>query len=434
MPLFKSLLSGLTKKASPPQCPVKENSCHIQSGSASESDDFIFDPFARSFIDDPYPALSILRQNYPVYRCSNGSWVLSRHEDISTALKDPRLGNSPSPYAVVSERNRHKYVCADVAQNILPYMDAPAHTQVRKLIARSFHQHLNDNPLDIGARCHELLLTRSSDSIDLLAEFATPLCFRVVTHLFGVNPETSLQLQARYKSWSEWFFYLFSIIPSEEVLKKTNNELLQCRDYFRQLIDQRRATPGNDWLSGMLHENQQIVLNDTQLIDTCMLIMADAINADFGIANAFLALLQNSRLQDELRAGPQHTMAAANELLRFDSPSLFIARRAVEDIEIRGRTIGKNSGVLLMLASANRDESVFSSADQIKIDRESNPYLSFGRGEHACIGRQLVVRMVDAAINVLLTQTGSIELLLDRPEWELRAGHRWLKSLPVRLH
>ena len=86
-----------------------------------------------------------------------------------------------------------------------------------------------------------------------------------------------------------------------------------------------------------------------------------------------------------------------------------------------------------MLGSANRDETVFDQADQIIVHRDSNPSLSFGRGEHACVGRQLVVRLVEASINVLLQQTNSIELMLDKPEWELRPGHRWLKNLPVKL-
>lgn len=415
---------------------IGSHSSAAVTGSASENvvDAFEFDPFDSAFIANPYPTLSILRQQYPVYRCSNGSWALSRYDDISAALKDPRLANSPAPYAVVSERNRHKYICADIAQHILPYMDAPAHTHARKIVARSFHQYLNAAPLDLSALCDDLLQAHSGDAIDLLADMATPLCFAVVAQLFGLPADPAAPLQARYKSWSQWFFYLFSIIPSEQILQQTNSELAQCREHFRQLILQRACRPGDDWLSRLLQENHPHGLSETALVDTCMLIMADAINADFGIANALLALAQRSSLQDTLRADPEMNLAAANELLRFDSPTLFIARRALEDIEIGGHTLRKNSGVLLLLASANRDESIFVQADHIDIHRHSNPYLSFGRGEHACIGRQLVVRMVEAVVGALLQRTNTIELLLDEPQWAFRAGHRWLQRLPVKLH
>lgn len=434
MGLIESLLARLGKRPAPPTPGAPSHASNVVAQPPAEDSHFSFDPFDSAFIENPYPTLRKLRLEHPVYRCSNGSWVLSRHDDISAALKDPRLANSPAPYALASARNRQRYVCADVAQHILPYMDPPAHTPARRVVARSFHQFLTDTPLAIPTVCRELLAPHAGQSVDLLTELATPLCFNIVARLFGLPSGTAAQTQARYKDWSQWFFYLFSIFPSEDVLMRTNEELSQCRDHFRQLIAERREKPGDDWLSCMLREHQTGPLDPTQLADTCMLIMADTINADFGIANALLALAQSVSLQQELRACPEKSLAAAGELLRFDSPSLFIARRALEDIEIGGRTIRRHSGVLLMLASANRDETVFDEADKVVIDRDGNPLLSFGRGEHACVGRQLVVRMVEACIDALLQQASAIELLLDKPEWELRAGHRWLKSLPVKLH
>jgi cytochrome P450 len=433
MGLINALLSRLRKRPASPQPGIQHRESNVAPQPPQEGGNFKFDPFDSAFIENPYPLLGKLRREYPVYRCSNGSWVLSRYDDISAALKDSRLANSPAPHAVVSVRNRERYVCADIAQNIIPYMDAPAHTAARKVIARSFHQFLSDTPVDVPAVCRALLEPHAGQSVDLLSEVATPLCVSVTAHLFGLPAGVAAQLQPRYKSWSECFFYLFSGFPSEEVLLKTNLELSQCRDHFRQLIAERSENPGDDWLSRLLQEYQPGERDATQLADTCMLIMADAINADFGIANALLALAGNASLQQELKADPGKSLAAASELLRFDSPSLFIARRALEDIAIGGQTIRRNSGVLLMLASANRDETVFDQADKIILNRDSNPLLSFGRGEHACVGRQLVVRMVEATINVLLQQASAIELLLDKPVWELRAGHRWLKSLPVKL-
>lgn len=386
------------------------------------------DPFAQSFIESPYPALAQLRQNAPVYRCHNGSWVLSRHADISAALADSRLSNTPSEYAVVHSRHSSRYTCADVANNTLPFMDAPQHSEARRNIARLFHAHMHKQPQD--------KFQPKNTPSDLLHEFATPLCAKTLCNLFGIPAQQqSTELYAQLKSWADWFFYLFSAIPSQQHRQQLDIELQNFRQFCRELLHQKQQYPGDDFPSALVaHHTHTTELSENFLADNCMLLLADGLNADYAITNALQCLLEQPDKIDLLRAKPGLIPAAADELLRYDTSVIFIARRAREDIPLHNQIIKANSGVLLMLAAANRDPEVFREPDTLNFTRDKNPYLSFGRGLHGCIGRVLVKHLLEQSLLWLCTEAPQFTLAHKQARWQVRAGHRWLQDLAVRLN
>ena len=392
-----------------------------------------FDPFDIAFISNPYPVLQYARKHAPVFQSKGGNWVITRHQDIVSALSNPLLSNTPSHFAVVSQRNRAKHTCADVANNSLPFLDAPQHTPPRKLIARTFQEHLKANAVDVESLAQQVFTPcRQSGQFDLLNDFATPFTLRFMAMFLGIaHSDGAGGTLAQLKRWSDWFFYLFSIIPSRQVRDQLNRELQDFRAFIAEQIRLKRINPGNDLISKLLAQNRlHNAMSDAQIIDNCMLVMTDGINADYGIANAILALVKNPQTLSYLKQHPESLADAAQELLRYESPSLFIARRALEDIALGGQQIKQNSGVLLMLAAANRDEEVFDRPDELLLNRNRNVYMSFGKGEHACIGRALVVSLLEAAIGQVLAQP---DMTVDdaQIQWQTRAGHRWLEALPL---
>lgn len=383
------------------------------------------------FVNDPYPTLERLREQAPVFRNPiTGSWILSRHQDVLDALADPRLANAPSPHAVLNARNRDRYVCADVANNILPFMDEPLHLSRRKFVARSFHEYVKGHVPDIARMAQGQLDRGMRDAtFDVLHDYATPLSVSLLCRMFGVDDHAH---GGRIKRWSEWFFYLFSVIPSGSVRQQIDDALREFRDFFRQVIAERAARPGPDLISVMLaardgHDG----MTEDELLDTCLLLLADGVNADHAIANAVAALLSRPDAMHALRDDPALMPTAVDELLRFAPSVLFIARMATEDVVIDRHTLHKNAGVLLMLASANRDGSVFATPDSLDLARAVNPYLTFGKGQHACIGRPLVKLMLQAALQALLQRLASFELAEPALAWSPRPGHRWLARLPL---
>ncbi|MCP5043308.1 MAG: cytochrome P450 [bacterium] len=400
-------------------------------GDASEAEAIaVFDPFAPSYIENPYPTYAALRQHDPVHRSSSGLWVLTRYDDVASALENPSLGNQPSAYALLNERNRSRYVCADVANSILPFLDAPKHTAPRKLIGRTFNGNLRRQALDMSGIADRLLEPyRERGSIELVGDFGLPYTMALVGQLLGV-PEDDYD---HLKECSEWFFYLFAPMPSDEVRVRVDKALIEFRRYFAALIGERRRAPRGDLVSELISaEVSGHRLGEAELIDTCMLLYADGVeNIDSGFALAVLALLDHPEQLERLKRHPELMGHAANELLRYDTPAHFLARTAREDLSIRGREIHENDGVLLMLASANHDPEQFANPDTLDIGRDPNLHLSFGRGRHSCIGATFATTLFTAGLRAIVEGLPDFAVASSERKWIPRLGHRWLAELPL---
>lgn len=385
-----------------------------------------------SFVRNPYAVYARLRVEDPVHRTRSGAWMLTRYRDIVSALANPALGNAPSRFAVLSARNRERYVSADIAHNILPFLDKPDHIVPRRIIAGAFRAHLKENPLDAAELARHLLKPHlASGRMDAMADFGKPLSVEVISRLMGLPPRD----YARLVHWSDHFFYLFAPMPSDEIRQRTDAALSEFRLYFKELVEQRRSRPGTDLISRLIQaDDDGQRLSEMQVIDTCLLLFSDGVeNVDAGIANILLALHQHPTELARLRTEPEQLPAAVLEGLRYDSPAQFIARVAREDMEIGGQTIRRDSGVFLALGSANRDPETFERPDVFDPSRDATPLLTFGKGRHSCIGATLVRHQIEGALRALFEETRAIEVDPSALDWTPRAGHRWLKALPLRL-
>ncbi len=386
-------------------------------------------PLDPAFVNDPYPLLARLREMEPVHRNSSAVWALTRHADILAALADPRFGNAPSPYAVVNGRNRQRYLCADVANNIIPFLDPPEHDTPRRLIGRAFAKHIRHTPPDLEAIAEEFIAPlRNRVEFDLLADFATPYAVAVIGRTLGVPREDEMSL----KEWSHWFFYLFSIIPSHEIREKLDEALAAFRAYFHERLATVRAQSDGSLLAGLAELSAtEGGLSDAEIVDTCMLLFADGVeNVDRAIVNGATELLRPERWR-HLQGNPSAIPAAVDECLRFESPAQFVGRVAKEAITLHGQTIPPHAGVLLMIGSAHRDASVFPDPDTFKMDRSPNRHLAFGQGRHSCIGGPLVRMEMIVAFGALVRAFPQLRSLESRLEWTPRLGHRWLSRLMV---
>lgn len=390
-----------------------------------------FDPDQPEFIQSPYSLFSHLRINDPLHMSKHGAWVLTRHADIVAALADHRLSNEPAFYAVLNKKNRDKYICAELANNTLPFIDGDNHKRLRTFIAPNFLFALRKTEINFDELSREVLLDlKGKLSFDLLHDFATPFSLKVLCRIFGF-PETDAGV---LKQWSDYFFYLFSIMPSIEIRDRTDQALQEFRTYISAKLEARKQGQGNDLISVLLRKRTtEIDFSDEELVDNCMLLFADGVgNVDSGMANMMALLMSNPDQLALLYERPELIAGAVDECLRMEAPGQFISRIASEDIEWHGKTIKKNQAVFLVLGSANRDEKVFVDADTLDIHRgNNNQALSFGKGKHGCLGAFLVRLEMQSALKVLLETYSTILLDGNELSWRKRLAHRWLESLPV---
>lgn len=393
-----------------------------------------FDPQEEAFVNNPYPTYSHLRKTDPVFETKSGLWVLTKYKDVLAALTDERLGNSPSPYSIVHERNKGKYKAADVAQNILPFLDSPHHDPIRKNVILAYRESFKESQLnleEIAIDFWQKALVQKGKEIEVIADFATPFSLSVMCKLIGLPLNDAKQLE----KWCEDFFYLFMPISSQEVFNRLESSLNDFREYLRGQLRLKANSEAPDLLSKLkVVQSGGASLTEDQIIDNAMLLFADGIeNVDKGIANALLCLLNHPAEWQRLLAQPDLVSSAAEECLRYESPAQYIGRIAKEDIELGGKVIQKNRAVLLVLGSANRDSQVFENPDRFQIHRQPNKHLSFGRAKHSCIGGGLVKQELVAVLKVVLTNSPNIQLPKQKHEWLLRPGHRWLKQLKVKV-
>lgn len=152
-----------------------------------------------------------------------------------------------------------------------------------------------------------------------------------------------------------------------------------------------------------------------------------------GIASALHLLATHPAQWEAVRADPSLVPNVANEALRFEAPIRAFTRRVVADVEVDGTAIPRGARVLVLYASANRDELVWDNPDAFDIHRDASAQLSFGRGSHACAGQGLARLETDALLSALVERVERIEPL-GAPQWARNNLIRCHRSLPLRLH
>src|SRR6185503_5034334 len=133
----------------------------------------------------------------------------------------------------------------------------------------------------------------------------------------------------------------------------------------------------------------------------------------------------------KLRARPELMPAAVEEILRWVSPISHFTRTATEDTEVHGVAIKAGEQVALYFASANRDEDVFDEPFAFRVDRNPNPHLAFGFGEHFCMGAGLARVELEVIVRLLLERFESFEVT-GPPERLESITNGSIKHLPIR--
>ncbi|MEV4824407.1 cytochrome P450 [Micromonospora sp. NPDC049274] len=356
---------------------------------------------------DPYPTYAALRAAGPLCRMGPGSWGVTRYADVARLVRDPRLGSEfPAAYHRMSAGDG---AAGDFFGSIILYRDPPEHGRLRRLMAKAFSPALVRRLRPrIEQMVTELLVPATrTGGFDAVSDLAFPLPVMVVCALMGIPPADHERIRPYALDLSKAFA---AIVPDDD-RPAADRAVEWLRGYLGDILDRRRAEPGEDLLSRMLAatDDDGAVLDHDEIVDNAVFAFFAGFETTTNlIATGVAALLDHPDQLALLRADPTLTPRAVEEFLRYDAPIQGVARLAREDLDVGGRTIRAGRVLILLLGSANRDPDQFSAPDRLDITRAENPHLAFGGGIHHCLGGYLARVEAQVAFETLLRTFGTL--------------------------
>jgi len=350
---------------------------------------------------DPFPVYRRLRESPSLHWSPTpGFWAVSRHEDVVAVSRDPATFCS-SQGTLLSDLERPIMP----RQSIL-YIDPPDHAKYRKLVQPAFSPgRLRALELWIRDTTRTLLdAFPPGQPVEFVEAFATQLPILVIAEMLGVPGSD----QEQFKKWSDAAIDAASDGSQESMAKA--GELLQ---YFAAVLAERRRKPGPDILSTLVGcEVDGERLDEFDLLMFCMtLLVAGNETTRNLLSQGVLALADNPGELAQLVTEPSLVPRAVEEMLRFGSPILAFMRTALRDTEVRGTKIRAGDRLLMLYASANRDEEVFGAdAERFRVTRDASGHVAFGFGEHFCLGAALARMEGRIAFEEILKRWRTIEL------------------------
>jgi cytochrome P450 len=395
--------------------------------------DLIFNPWLPEIHADPYPVYRRLREEDPVHQPFPGVWILSRHRDVASMLRNPDLSSDRRNSPVYEEFIRALPVEPDegaLTPSML-FLDPPDHDRLRRLANKAFTPRAVERLVPRIREVVDGLLDRAAEmaGFDVVADLAYPLPVTVISEMLGVPDADRTSL----RSWSLDLIYTLDPMLSVEALARAQRAGAEFRAYLRELIADRRRHLGDDLLSGLIQaEDQGQQLSPQELVATCVLLLvAGHETTSSFIGNGVLALLRNPDQYRRLNEDPALMRSAGEELLRYDSPVQLTGRLALRDTEIAGRRVEAGQDVVALMGAANRDPEVFAEPDRLDLARADNRHVAFGGGIHFCLGAPLARIEGGTAVASLVRRFPDLQLAADRANWRDTVTLRALSSLPV---
>lgn len=363
----------------------------------------------RDFLDNPYPVYHLLREYDPVRRMPDGSYFLTRYDDLQAVYRDNRKFSSDKKVEFGAKYGdtplfRHHTTS-------LVFNDPPLHSRVRRLLAPAF----TPRALKLLERRFEALVDGLLDrattqgGMDVIADFASALPVEIIGDMLAVPHEDRHLL----RDWSLAILGALEPVLTPERAESGNQAVVEFEAYLeRHIADwesrmhSRTAEDAyGDVLSALIRGENGETLTPPELVQNCIFLLNAGHETTTNlIGNGIAALLDSPGELQRLIADPGLIKTAIEEFLRFESSNQLGNRRVVERAEIGGVTFEPGDLVTLCIGAANRDPAQFPDPDRLDVGRAPNRHLAFGAGIHACAGMSLARLEGQIAISRLLAR------------------------------
>ena len=363
--------------------------------------DLYYDPYNVNMNADPYPVYRRLREEAPLYyNARHDFYALSRFDDVDAVLSDPKTYISGRGGILEIIKANMEF-----PPGLVIFEDPPTHTTHRKLLSGVFTPRkvaaLEPKIREFAVRCLDPLT--GADRFDFVADIGALVPMWTIGMLFGIPEEDQEFIRDRGNEnlRTEAGQPMKTRIPSGEV--------------FASYLDWRADHPSDDIMTDLLQAEfddetgTRRRLTRKEILTYMNVVVGagnETTNRLIGWAGKVLADHPDQRA--ELVADPSLVTGAIEELLRYEPPGTHIGRYVTKDVEWYGQTVPAGSAMLVLVASANRDDRRYPDGDRFDIHREFKLGLTFGRGIHYCLG---------AALARLEGKVVLEEILKRFPEW-----------------
>ncbi|MEP6870926.1 MAG: cytochrome P450 [Anaerolineaceae bacterium] len=360
-----------------------------------------FAPSDPAFLENPFPFYKMGLAMSPLFLPSPGMWLVFGYEDCLAILRDNRTWSS--------EFQRPENMLESPPPPSMLGSDPPRHARLRGLVSQAFTPRMVD-ALEPRIReiADELLSAKlPTGSMDLVHDLADPLPVIVISEILGIPAAD----REKFKLWSDRVVAQLGAGASggdDELPPATFEEM---RDYFSAMVDERRAHPKRDLISGLVRaEIDGQKLNFDELLQMLILLLVAGNETTTNlIGNAVLEFMAHPVQLARLRADMSLLPGAIEEVLRFNSPVQATVRSATRDVQFGEKTIERGQQAVIWLASANRDAAVFPEPETFDISRTPNRHLAFGQGIHFCLGAPLARLEAKVALEEFILRTSHFE-------------------------
>jgi cytochrome P450 len=379
-----------------------------------------YDPYRRDLQLDPYPVFRRMREERPLYyNDEHDFYAVSRFHDVEAALTDPKTFSSARGGILELIKAN-----IELPSGVFIFEDPPLHTVHRGVLAGIFTPRkmsaLEPQIREFCAGVLDPLI--GSDRLDFVADLGAKMPMKVIGMLLGIPEQDQESVRAH----------------QDGKLKREIGEPGEFKEdqfadatFFADYIDWRAKNPSDDLMTALIQAEfddetgtRRRLTRDELLIFINVLATAgnETTNRTIGWSGKILGDHPDQRR--ELAENPGLISNAVEEILRFEPPALQACRYVTRDVEIQGQTVPEGSVLMLLMASANRDHRVFPpDGDVFDVRRKIVRHLTFGQGNHFCLG---------AALARLEARIAIEEILKRFPEWEVDMDSAELDSSQVR--
>jgi len=346
-------------------------------------------------VDDPFRVFAELRSENPVaWNANGGFWVMSRHAECMQV--STKVDTFCSAKGILTFEIGADYSTPPT----MMHTDPPHHTRYRSLVQPAFGRRVT-RTLDESVRSAAAALVDAlpiDTAIDIVPPLAVPLPVQVIAQLLGL-PESDWD---RVWDWSEASIPGTEIHSNPERAARLHAEMMAT---LMRLVTDARTSPKEDVISMLasVEVDGDRLTDDELAMFLNQLLVAGNETTRNTISGGLVALSQNPKQWDRLVADRSLVDSAVEEILRWTTAVIYFMRTASVDTELAGVAIEAGDPIVMVYASANRDEGEFgTNAASFDVGRSPNHHMAFGFGAHFCLGAAVARLEVAAVLDALL--------------------------------